>query len=173
MNGRALVRSLDSLPELSRKPNWTLKGVYGSVFESTVMCNIYMFARQRGYAIYFYRKNNDAEVDIVLENEYGEMQRDFILLEVKSTSDMDTAIVKSKWLNIVSKRIPFFVNLVGAYIVYQGKTGIFNEFESQDMFGTKAESVKEIAGRNKGTLCINVDELLTNFDKYIKFNEEG
>ena len=90
----------------------TIKGKQGLLFESAVVNHILVNAKKFGYTIYYYHDSDGKEIDLIIGNKIDENVDDFsmvmedryILCEIKPTSEIDTAVVKSKWIN--SQSIP-------------------------------------------------------------------
>ena len=154
----------------------SLKPVLGLVFESVIVVHTKKYVDDKGYNIYYYRDSDGREVDLLIENE-----RDFTdifnpyycYFEIKMTSDIDEAVMKSKWLNDESIIQSILQNgdIIGRGIIYGGiKEGVFTHF-SRKMYsdGNIDEVIME--EKNQGTLLIPCENYILNTGKYLKVLE--
>ena len=152
---RVVVKAIEQ-NNVSRKAGYNLKSVRGLVFESVVM--VHLHKKHSDKQLYFYRDKNDVEVDIVVadENSFDEENK-YWLYETKYTDDVDTAVVKTRWLNDTIIH-DVFQCVQTKQIVYRGKTGVFNGFTSPVY--TNGEDMNCIEVKNKGMQLTNVIEII-------------
>lgn len=113
--------------------------VLGLVFESVAVCHAYYMAVKKNNNVYFYRKDETKEIDIIEEivNEDPVKDNVFNLYEFKLMSDKRRAKSKSKWL--FDEEIESDIKEIGILgtreIVYLG--------ESDDIFKSGEEFLLE------------------------------
>ena len=73
------------------------------ILRSSVVAQALQLANKIGIGVYFYRDKNGREIDLVFElesyDDFGDTTLRYYLYEIKMTGDINTAIIKTKWLN--------------------------------------------------------------------------
>lgn len=167
---RSLLNALDTTG-LDRKAGWNINSTRGLVFESVLMVHTYIMAQRLGCETYYYHNNeNNSEIDIVLAKQYDdEFETKLLLYEVKFTSDVDVAVLKTKWLNdsIVNEDMNNYGIVVGRSIIYSGKSQSFKDFTTDDIYPPKDMTLEEVRNKNVNTRLLNAEEYLFSLKNII------
>lgn len=159
---KSIVDILDTT-NLRKRPNATVKGIKGKIFESIVITHTKRVADKLGYTTYYYNDKAKAEIDLIVEKVTGTAFEDlYLYYEIKMTSDADTAVVKSKWIN--DSRITANQNgkILGKGIIYGGITKRFTGFEHNDVYPPPGMTLEQIEQQNMNIELINADDYLKN-----------
>lgn len=85
---------------LDKRTHATVRRFKGLLFESIIVAHTKKVAEKYGNQVYFYHDISGAEIDLIVEKVTGSAFEDlYLYYEIKMTSDIDTAIIKARWLN--------------------------------------------------------------------------
>lgn len=167
---REMILILDGTG-LSRRHGYNAKSMEGHVFESVIVCHTKKAADKLGYNLYYYRDDNGKEIDLIVEKEMQGLFEDlYLYYEIKMTSDYDTAVVKSVWIN--DSEIGSLGMVIGKGIIYAGKDDKFNGFRSADVYPSKGMTIEQIENKNMGIKLISAYEYLLNTISKLKILDE-
>lgn len=167
-----LVGSVITILDKTKLPkikNATIKSINGQVYESVVVTHTKKVADKFGNKTYYYRDSSNREVDLIVAKHKPSLFEEYILYyEIKMTSDSDTAVVKSKWIN--DEDIEKFMNstgvVLGKGIIYTGKNDKFTGFKDRNTYPPKGMTLSQIEQQNMGIELISAVDYLT--DPYSK-----
>lgn len=143
-------------------PNATVKGIMGQIFESIVVTHTKKICDKNGYKLYYYHDNKNREIDLIVLYETSDEFDDlYLYYEIKLTNDVDTAVVKSRWLNDPNIRTQDGV-VIERNIIYTGQDCIFKGFTDKSTYPPKGLSLKQIESQNMGVKLINAEDYLLN-----------
>ena len=151
----------------------TLKSRMELLFESSIVNHTALMAKRKGLDVYYYHDSSQAENDLIVHRDNfsdAPMEEDSaggknMLFEIKMTESIDTAIIKSIWLN--SENIKIYGETVDKYIIYGGENAIFKGF-STDVYPPKGHTVHDIEIANMNTKLIGVKQYLEGMQDYFK-----
>lgn len=168
---RSIITILDNT-KLPRKNNSTIKRMNGMIFESVVVKHNLDIAKIYGNSVYYYHDNNDREIDLIVEKQTGDAFEDlYLYYEIKMTSDSDTAILKTKWLNNSYIASNLGGTVVERAIIYGGQSKRFTGFEDKNIYPPKGMSLDAVKKLNNNTRLINAEEYLLHTRKYLSVLE--
>lgn len=136
----------------------------GFVLESVIINHLSKESTKYGFKVYYYNnENKEIDVIVVYETDDGLDDR-YALYEIKLTTDIDTAVFKSKWITDqeVEREILGGEGVV-AYrcVVYMGEDSTFQEF-SREIRNVSNEEVYKIEIQNRGIEVRNAENFLLN-----------
>ena len=151
----------------------TLKGKQGYLFESAVINHVFAEVQKHGYKLFYYHDDSGREIDLIIgrivASEDFSSEDKCILCEIKMTADIDTASVRSQWIN--SPLISIEDEVVARYIVYGGKTAIFESFVNENTYPPRNMTLEEIEEQNRGISLLNVEDFINNMQQYLSILE--
>ena len=93
----------------------------------------------------------------------------FVCYEIKLTTDIDTAVVKSCWIN--DNEVNSFMEELGEIrekgIIYRGVDSEFSKFMSKDVYPPKNMTIEEIELQNQGIKLFSVETYLSNINHVV------
>lgn len=159
--------------ELSSK--FKFSGKRGLLFESIVICYTVHYSNLKGYTCYYYHDKSNREIDLIVgqTTDLNDFETKFYCYEIKLTSSIDTAVLKSKWIqdgdiyNFLSES----GEVLDRSIIYGGKEnkrfdGVFSE---TDIFPPKGMTLEEIASKNFNVRLIPVLDYFKGINNILKF----
>lgn len=167
------LRSETSAETTQKARKSGLKGVLGDLTESLIIANLVSyFSKRLDYKVCYYRDSDGREIDIIIRRDNSDDSlddnSDLYLFEVKMTNEVDTAVVKTTWLNDadVSNKLKELGVVKGRGILYAGKDTTFSSFSSE----TYADNIPldVLERRNKGVKLISIENFVLNPLKYIE-----
>ena len=126
----------------------------GLAFESSVINHAYVYAKTRGYEVYYYRDGKNREIDMIICNENQDCDiddADYLYYEIKFTNDIESALSRANWLTAID--FPIKARIVGRALIYSGNT--------------EETRVKD----NIPISCIPAESFVTNVERYLKVIE--
>lgn len=162
----SMVSILDTTG-LEKKTNSSIKGFKGKIFESIVVNHTKLAADKLGFQTYYYHDMKNREVDLIVRNKLQDEFEDwFVCYEIKLTTDIDTAVVKSCWIN--DNEVNSFMEELGEIrekgIIYRGVDSEFSKFMSKDVYPPKNMTIEEIELQNQGIKLFSVETYLSNIN---------
>lgn len=171
------MRSVLDKINMPRNKDKTLKGLYGSLLEAIVVSHVVNKCKHLYYKCFYYHDSNNREIDLIINNDAEDSiysTGNYYCYEIKMSSDIDTAVVKSLWIK--DQNIINYINSIGNYqgseIIYTGGTKQFNGFSDQSIYQPKNCSLQQLESQNNNIICRNAVNYILNPFKYIKDTEE-
>lgn len=151
-----------------------IKAQRGVLLESLLMAHASRFCKKHGYRLYYYRDKLGREVDMIVATESDDWDTKLILREIKMTSDVDTAVVKSIWINDdgVNNSLGGENKVISRGIIYTGKSDKFEASSTSDVYGTKSKTKEQLEIENAGIRLFSAEEFFKNSDEYLRFTDE-
>lgn len=146
----------------------------GVLLESLLMAHASRFCKKHGYHLHYYRDELGREVDMVVAADSIDWGTKLILREIKMTADLDTAVVKSIWINDegVNNSLGGEDKVLSRGIIYTGRSDKFKAFSTPDVYGTKSKTKEQIERENAGIRLFSAEEFFKNSDEYLRFTDE-
>lgn len=170
----SIVQYMDS-NDFKLSKNFRFTGKRGLLFESMIICYTAYYASKNGLGCYFFHDKFNREIDLIVgqTTDLDDFETKFYCYEIKLTSSIDTAIIKSKWINDAD--IYNFLSESGEVldrsIIYSGKEnkGFDGVFSEEGLYPPKGMTLEDIAVKNFNVRLIPVLDYFKNISSIIKF----